>query len=136
MNMALSKRSSTYGAALLRITLGALFMSHGLKKLLIMTPTGTSIYFQSIGLPDWLAYLTMAIELGLGVALVLGIYARWLGLIGVPLLLGTIVSVHGANGFSFNNPGGGWEYPAMWAVMLVVLALIGDGAFAFRPSKN
>ncbi|WP_413728246.1 DoxX family protein [Sodalis sp. RH19] len=136
MNTDFSLRLSAYGAALLRITLGALFLSHGLTKLLVSTPAGTSAFFQSIGLPGWLAYLTMAIELGLGVALVLGTYARWLGLIGVPLLLGTIVSVHGANGFSFANAGGGWEYPAVWAVMLVVLALVGEGAFALRASNQ
>ncbi|TCL02102.1 DoxX family protein [Sodalis ligni] len=136
MNTDFSLRLSAYGAALLRITLGALFLSHGLTKLLVSTPAGTSAFFQSIGLPGWLAYLAMAIELGLGVALVLGTYARWLGLIGVPLLLGTIVSVHGANGFSFANAGGGWEYPAVWAVMLVVLALVGEGAFALRASNQ
>ncbi|MGE8285680.1 MAG: LysR family transcriptional regulator, partial [Stenotrophomonas lactitubi] len=65
-------------------------------------------------------------------ALLLGIYARWIGLLGVPLLLGTIVTVHGANGFSFANAGGGWEYPAFWALALVVLFLLGDGRWTLR----
>jgi hypothetical protein len=27
-------------------------------------------------------------------------------------MLGTVVLVHGANGWLFTNKGGGWEYPA------------------------
>ena len=30
--------------------------------------------------------------------------------------------------------GGGWEYPAFWAVGLVTLALAGDGAGALVPT--
>lgn len=58
-----------------------------------------------------------------------------MALLGVPLLLGTIVSVHGANGFGFSNPGGGWEYPALWAVLLIVQSLLGDGALALKPAR-
>ncbi|OOW86195.1 LysR family transcriptional regulator [Xanthomonas axonopodis pv. clitoriae] len=130
-----SPRTAGYGTALLRISLGVLFLVHGLTKLLVFTPAGTVAYFQSLGLPGALAYVSMALELGLGVSLLLGLYARWVALLGVPLLLGTIVSVHGANGFGFSNPGGGWEYPALWAVLLIVQALLGDGAFALQPSR-
>ena len=128
-------RTAAYGTALLRISLGTLFLVHGLTKLLVFTPAGTAAYFQSLGLPGALGYLTIALELGLGLSLLLGIYARWVALLGVPLLLGTIVSVHGANGFGFSNPGGGWEYPGLWAVLLVVQALLGDGALALKPAR-
>ncbi|MBB5768932.1 DoxX family protein [Xanthomonas euroxanthea] len=131
-----SPRTAAYGAALLRISLGALFLVHGLIKLLVFTPAGTVAYFQSLGLPGTLAYLTIALELGLGLSMLLGIYARWVGLLGVPLLLGTIISVHGGNGFGFSNPGGGWEYPALWAVLLVVQSLLGEGAWALKPARR
>ncbi|NIJ92896.1 putative oxidoreductase [Xanthomonas campestris] len=131
-----SPRTAAYGAALLRISLGALFLVHGLIKLLVFTPAGTVAYFQSLGLPGALAYLTIALELGLGLSLLLGIYARWVGLLGVPLLLGTIISVHGGNGFGFSNPGGGWEYPALWVVLLVVQSLLGEGAWALKPARR
>ena len=32
----------------------------------------------------------------------------------------------------FSAPGGGWEFPAFWAVALVAQALMGPGAFALR----
>lgn len=119
--------TAALGATLLRWSLGVLFLVHGLTKLLVFTPAGTAAYFQSLGLPGALGYLAMALELALAAALLLGLYARWVGLFGVPLLLGTIVSVHGAHGFSFANTGGGWEYPAFWALALLVLFCIGDG---------
>jgi len=115
------------GATLLGWGLGVLFLVHGLTKLLVFTPSGTAAYFQSLGLPGALGYVALVLELTLAAALLLGVYARWVGLLGVPLLLGTIVSVHGANGFSFANAGGGWEYPAFWALALLVLFCIGDG---------
>jgi putative oxidoreductase len=34
----------------------------------------------------------------------------------------------------FSGNGGGWEFPVFWIAMLVVQALLGDGAFAWRPS--
>ncbi|MBN5052444.1 LysR family transcriptional regulator [Stenotrophomonas sp. LMG 10879] len=121
-----------YAATLLRLALGGLFLVHALTKLLVFTPCGTAAFFESLGLPGVLGYLTIAVELTISAALLLGIYARWIGLLGVPLLLGTIVTVHGANGFSFANTGGGWEYPAFWALALVVLFLLGDGRWTLR----
>ncbi len=121
-----------YGATLLRLALGVLFLAHALTKLLVFTPAGTAAYFESLGLPGALGYLTIGVELVITVALLVGVYARWVGLVGVPLLLGTIVTVHGANGFGFANAGGGWEYPAFWALALVVLFLVGDGKWTLR----
>lgn len=121
-----------YAATLLRLALGVLFLVHALTKLLVFTPAGTAAFFESLGLPGVLGYLTIAVELAISAALLLGIYARWIGLLGVPLLLGTIVTVHGASGFSFANAGGGWEYPAFWALALVVLFLLGDGRWTLR----
>ncbi len=123
---------AAYAATLLRLGLGVLFLVHALTKLLVFTPAGTAAFFESLGLPGVLGYLTIAVELTISAALLLGIYARWIGLLGVPLLLGTIVTVHGANGFSFANAGGGWEYPAFWALALVVLFLLGDGRWTLR----
>jgi len=123
---------AAYAATLLRLALGVLFLVHALTKLLVFTPAGTAAFFESLGLPGVLGYLTIAVELTISAALLLGIYARWIGLLGVPLLLGTIVTVHGANGFSFANTGGGWEYPAFWALALVVLFLLGDGRWTLR----
>ena len=51
-------------------------------------------------------------------------------------MLGTIVFVHGANGWLADNTGGGWEFPALWTVALIALYLLGDGAMALKPSRG
>ncbi|MEW6452164.1 MAG: DoxX family protein [Pseudomonadota bacterium] len=120
-----------YGALLLRISLGILFLAHGLLKLLVHKPAGTAAYFRSLGLPGFVGYLTMAAEIGGGMLLILGVTTSLVALALVPLILGTIVMVHGSKGWMFTNEGGGWEYPAFWAAALVVQALLGSGAYSF-----
>lgn len=128
--------TAPYGALILRVVLGILFLAHGLLKLLVHKPAGTVAYFQSLGLPGGLAYLTMAAEIGGGLALMLGIMPRYAALVLIPLILGTIVTVHGKNGWMFTNKDGGWEYPAFWAAALAVQFLLGDGAWALLPSPH
>ncbi len=120
-------------ALLLRLALGVMFLAHAWLKIKVFTPAGTAQYFKSLGLPGELAYLTIAAEVGGGILLILGIETRWVALALVPLILGTIVMVHGKAGWQFTNKDGGWEFPAFWAVGLVALALLGDGAAALGP---
>lgn len=127
-------RSAAYGALILRVSLGALLLIHFALKYFTFTPTGTAQFFGSLGLPPALAYVTMLVELVAGVALVLGVWTRVAALAAVPVLIGAVVFVHLGNGFFFSAPNGGWEYPAFWAVALVVQALIGDGAYALLPT--
>jgi putative oxidoreductase len=128
----LAMRTVPYAAFLLRVSLGILFLAHGAMKLFVFTPAGTVEFFASLGLPPALAYLTMLAELGGGALLLAGVVTRWAALALVPLMLGTIIFDHGASGWVFSNPGGGWEFPAFWTVTLIVQALLGDGAFALR----
>lgn len=128
--------TAPYAAFLLRLSLGIMFLAHVALKVFVFTIPGFVGYFGSLGLPAILAYGVLALELLGGAALILGIYASW---VAVPLaieMLGTIVLVHGANGWLFTNKGGGWEYPAFWATSLVALYLLGDGAMALRPSRR
>lgn len=119
-----------WGALLLRVVLGGLFLAHAGLKLFVVTPAGTAGFFGSLGLPPALAYLTILAEVAGGLALIAGLWTRWVALALLPVLLGAIATVHGANGFWFTAAGGGWEYPAFWAAALVVQALLGGGALA------
>ena len=126
-------RTAPYGIRLLRVSLGVLFLAHVGLKIFVFTVPGFVGYFASLGLPAAAAYAVIALELAGGLSLDLGIYAPW---VAIPLaleILGTIAMVHGANGWLFTNKGGGWEYPAFWAISLLVLTLLGDGALALRP---
>ena len=132
----LDSRTAPYAGLLLRLTLGGLFLAHAGLKLFIFTPAGTAAFFGSLGLPPALAYLTIAMEVIGGVALVLGVWSRAAALVLLLPLLGAIATVHGPAGFFFTNANGGWEFPAFWAVALIVQALVGDGALALRPTPS
>lgn len=126
-----------YGVTLLRVSLGVMYLAHSVVlKLLTFGLAGTAGYFTSIGLPGWLAYLTFAAEAAGGVMLVLGIQARWVALALIPALAGAIIWAHGANGWVFTAPGGGWEYPLYLIVLSVAQALLGDGHYALSPSRR
>ena len=128
-------RLAPYGATLLRVSLGILALAHGLLKILVFTPAGTVGFFQSLGLPAFLAYLTIAIEVGGGLALIVGAYTRYAAVAMIPILIGSIVFGHWDAGWLFSNEGGGWEFPAFWAAALAVQVLLGDGAFALKPAS-
>ena len=125
--------NSDFAALALRLSSGALFVAHGLMKVFVFTIPGTVGYFESLGLPGFLAYLTIAAEVAGGLALVLGVATRAVALVLIPVLLGA-VWVHSGNGWTFSNEGGGWEFPLFWAVTQVAIALLGSGAYALKPS--
>lgn len=129
-------RTAPYAALLLRLTLGILFLAHAGLKVFVFTPAGTAGFFGSLGLPGWLAYVTIAWELIGGIALILGVFPRIVALALIPVLLGAIFTVHGPAGFFFTNPNGGWEFLALWIAGLGALALTGDGAFALKPTRS
>ncbi|WP_372397328.1 DoxX family protein [Azospirillum sp. HJ39] len=130
-------RTALYAAFLLRVALGMLFLAHGLVlKVLTFTIPGTVGYFESIGYPGAFAYLVILGEIGGGLLLIAGVYTRWIALALLPILIGATLQ-HAGNGWVFNAPGGGWEFPAFWTLLLVVQSLLGDGAFALKvPALN
>ncbi|MFD2184725.1 DoxX family membrane protein [Rhodoplanes azumiensis] len=126
-------RTAPYAALLLRVSLGALLLAHGLLlKVSTFGLAGTAGYFQSIGYPAFFAYLVILGEIGGGLALLLGLWTRWISLLLLPILIGATLQ-HAGNGWLFTAKGGGWEFPVFWTVTLVVQALLGDGAYALRP---
>lgn len=131
-----TSHSSTapYAALLLRVSLAILFFAHAGLKFFVFTPAGTAQFFQSVGVPGWMAYVTITWESLGALALLIGFKPRLVALALIPVLLGAIFSVHGAAGFWFTNPNGGWEYPAFWIVGLISLALIGDGPYHLKSS--
>lgn len=122
--------SSALAATLLRVTNGGLFTFHGLFKAIVFTFAGTAGYFESIGLPGFLGYVTIVVEVLGGLALLAGYKTRLVSLVLIPVLLGAAYFGHGGNGFVFSNANGGWEYPAFWAVVMAVQALLGAGAYS------
>jgi putative oxidoreductase len=125
---------SRAGATLLRVALGIMFIAHSVVlKYFTFTLAGTAQYFASIGLPGFLAYVVFALEAVGGVLLVLGIRTRWVALGLVPVLLGA-AWVHVGNGWVFNAPNGGWEYPVFLIVISLVVAAQASQGSSRSPS--
>ena len=131
----IDSRTAPYAALAMRLALGIMFLGHGLTKVFIFTPAGTAGFFESIGFPGFLAYPVMAFEVIGGLMLIAGVYARWVAGIAV-LQLFVATTVHFGNGWSFTNANGGWEYPIYLCVTALVVALLGDGALAVKPSTR
>lgn len=123
-------KTAPYAALLLRLTLAALFLAHAGLKVFVFTPAGAAGFFQSLGLPGALAYVTILAEVAGALLLISGLFVRLVSLALVPILLGAIIFVHAQNGWLFSNTNGGWEFPAFWALALIVQAMLGAGAYA------
>jgi putative oxidoreductase len=122
-------RTAPYAALVLRVALGVMFIAHALLKYTVFTLPGTVQFFESIGLPGPLAYLTFYAELIGGTLILAGAWSRWVSLALIPVLLGANWA-HAANGWLFTAPNGGWEYPAFLTAAALVQALLGDGKYA------
>ncbi|OCG22883.1 hypothetical protein A9G11_06850 [Gilliamella sp. wkB108] len=119
---------------ILRIALGVMFLAHGLTKLLVFTPAGTAQFFESLGFPGVVGYLTIVFEIGAGTLLLLGILTRIISLFAFIQMV-VISFIHSVNGWSFSNTGGGWEYPAFMALTAVSLTLLGSGRLSVFRGK-
>lgn len=121
-----------WGAAVLRWSLGVMYLSHAWLKVGVFTLPGTVKFFEGVGLPGALVYPVVAAEITGGIALLLGVWTRQVAFALIPVLLGA-AWVHWPNGWVFNANGGGWEYPVFLAVVSIVSGLLGEGRFALRP---
>jgi putative oxidoreductase len=121
--------AAPYAAFTLRVALGVMFIAHALLKYYVFTLPGTVKFFESLGLPGPLAYLTFYAELIGGALILAGAGTRWVAAALIPVLLGATWA-HAGNGWVFNAPNGGWEYPTFLAVAALTQALLGDGKFA------
>lgn len=130
-------KTAPYAALLLRVSMGVLFLLHGLYlKVFVFTMTGAGKYFVSLGLPDWFAWVVMIYETVGGLMLIFGVYARWVAVfLGVHLLFAAYIG-HAASGWMFAAKGGGYEFPVFWAIACFTLALLGDGARALKASPR
>ncbi len=127
--------TTPYAAFLLRVSMGIMFLAHGgLLKLGTFGLAGTMGYFGSIGYPPVFGVVIIAAEIAAGIALLAGVWVRLVSLLALPIMLGALLQ-HTGKGWLFTAPGGGWEFPAFWAVALLVQAGLGAGAFALDPAR-
>ncbi|WP_050180043.1 DoxX family protein [Domibacillus robiginosus] len=112
------------GTLILRIILGFTFFMHGLDKWKGGI-AGTAGFFDSVGIPGFMAYIVAAIELIGGIALMLGLGVRIISILFAVILLGAIFTVKLSSGFL-----GGLELDIVLLAIAVHLALSGPAKYA------
>ncbi|AMM93265.1 DoxX family protein [Peribacillus simplex] len=113
------------GTFLLRVMLGITFLLHGLSKFQGGLDN-TSGWFQSIGIPGFLAYVVGTIELVGGLALILGLGTRIISALLIFIMAGAIVYVKFPAGFMGNGEGTGFELDLV--LMIIALHLVLNGS--------
>jgi putative oxidoreductase len=81
MNQQLESELQRWGLVPLRVAVGLVFLMHGGQKLFVFGLAGTADIMDKLGLPlpTLAAAVVIAAELLGGLAILLGVYARWAG---------------------------------------------------------
>ena len=118
---------------ILRMYLGIDFTHHFAEKFGLLGETAYRNvvgYFGTVAPGDPHLWVLVAglCEFGAFVGFTFGLFTRIAG-IGTALYLiaASIMGGHFANGFTWANSGGGWEYPLLWAVLCASFAITGGG---------
>jgi putative oxidoreductase len=121
---------------LARVAIGVIFIVHGWQKFGDVGLDATARFFASSGVPlAGIAAPGQAIlEIVGGIALVVGALLPIFGSLLALSMVGAIVFVHGANGFSMAN--NGYEYVLALAAASLVIAFSGGGALAVDSLWN
>ncbi|KMT61841.1 DoxX family protein [Listeria sp. SHR_NRA_18] len=121
-----------YGILIVRILLGGLMFLHGLQKF-TNGIGGTVQFFDSLGIPGFMAYVVAVIELVGGLALVFGVLVPYVSGLFVVVLAVAIVTVKFSSGFL-----GGYEPEFVLLVLSVVTLITGSfkQVFQFLPANE
>lgn len=118
-----------WGTTLLRLTLGGVFLAHGIQKLVVWGWSGGAPFFETAGipLPGIAAPLVTLVETLGGALLLLGLGTRPAAAVLAVVMFVAAVTVHLPHGFFAPD---GVELLLVLGVGLVVLVLQGPGALA------
>lgn len=109
---------------ILRLGLAAIFLYHGWDK--VSQGGGTKWAGESY--PPYVQFPVAWGEFLGGIALAVGFLSRFAAAGIIVIMVGAIVQVHGAKGFSLAE--GGFEYNFALIVMSAAVILLGSGAFS------
>lgn len=126
------------GLAMLRVTLGVIFLTHGLPKIMGGVG-GLQGMLGDMGVPlaGLMAWVVTLLEVGGGLALVAGFLVTAFSLLLSFHMLMGIFLVHLANGWYVIGPGtGGAEFNVLLIAGLLALVLAGPGAAALDARQE
>jgi putative oxidoreductase len=118
---------------LVRLTAGGFLLIHGIQKLTLNSIAGfaaNSLARRGIEPSVPLAYVVFFLETVGALCIMFGLFTRvFAAAIGVQFLVIVFIA-HWAPGFPWNRPGGGWEYPAFWGLIIAAIGLRGGGPYS------
>ena len=129
-------RTRDFSWLLIRLTAGGFLLIHGLQKLTLNTIAGfaaNSMARRGIEPAIPAAYAVFFLETVGAVCIMLGLFTRlFAAMIFVEFLVIIFVAQWGGGlaGFTWSRPGGGWEYPAFWALTILAIGLRGGGPYS------
>ena len=124
-------RLQPFALLVMRLVLGAIMIAHGYHKVF----GGFHHHMEmvgSLGIPRWLAYLSAGTEFFGGIAIVLGLFTRYVSLAFMIEMAVAIWKVHFKNGLTGN---GGFEFPLALAAIAFALMCFGGGPWGASFSK-
>lgn len=120
-------RYQGWGVALLRVTVGVVFLAHGSQKLFVFGITGFAGFLARTGIPAPMlsAAVVSLVEFGGGLALLLGLFTRWAAFPLAINMLVAVLTVHLPGGFFLP---GGVEFALTLLAANLALLFLGGGA--------
>jgi putative oxidoreductase len=114
------------GILLVRLMIGIVFVHAGWLKLTDMDMVVGG--FAMAGIPKFLAYFVSYFEFLGGLALILGIFSRYVGVVLAVIMAVATVLVHFPNGYGMQN--GGYEYTLALFLGALALVTFGSGRYS------
>ncbi|MFD1886076.1 DoxX family protein [Paenibacillus wenxiniae] len=119
----------TVVSTIMRVVLGILFLAHGISKFQ-MGMDGVAGWFQSVGIPGFLAYIVSPIELVGGILLIIGLFTRYVSILLIIVLLGAIFTVKLSAGLMGNGQMAGYELDLSFMLVALYLAVSNNTGFS------
>ncbi|WP_202080872.1 DoxX family protein [Caldalkalibacillus salinus] len=110
---------------IVRIVLGLTFLVHGVEKFQ-MGLGNVAGFFESLGVPGMLAYIVGPIEMIGGIAMLLGLGTRVVGVLFAIIMVGAITIVKWDAGLLGNETSGGYELDLLLLAVSVQMAMTGS----------
>jgi putative oxidoreductase len=141
---------AAWGALVLRVVLGIVFVMRGYAALAIVGPSAVAGYTIRMGFPPGIApllvwYLVLVHTIG-GALIAVGLWTRVAAVLNIPIMLCAVLLLHWPQGFYLTGvivdaPAGrtsvaGYEYALLVLACVVAVALTGPGPFSIDSKRH